>query len=76
MHRGEFAPGDELLHRSIIVLHRSIIGTEFAGQVIGLVRSAGRGAVFTDITGSAHMTGLHHFILQPDDPVATGFLLR
>jgi proline racemase len=69
VHRGELAPGDELLHRSII-------GTEFTGKVLGPVRSAGRDAVLTEISGSAHMTAFHHFILQPDDPLTTGFVLR
>lgn len=33
------------------------------------------GAV-TEIEGSAYLTGHHTFILQPDDPLDTGFLLR
>ena len=68
-HRGQLGIGDELLHRSII-------GTEFTGRITGLVRSAGQDAVITEVTGSAHLTGTHQFILEPDDPLGTGYLLR
>lgn len=69
VHCGELSSGDELLHRSII-------GTEFVGKVLSPIRSAGRDAVITEISGSAHMTAFHHFILQPDDPLTNGFVLR
>lgn len=68
-HRGELQRGQELVHRSII-------DTVFTGRVIGSTRSAGRDAVLTEVTGSAHLTGIHHFVLEHDDPLGTGFLLR
>jgi proline racemase len=68
-HRGELGIGDELLHRSII-------GSEFTARVTAPVRSAGHDAVLTEVTGSAHLTGTHQFILEPGDPLGTGFLLR
>jgi proline racemase len=37
---------------------------------------AGRPAVVTEIGGEAHLTGRHEFVLQPGDPLGTGFLLR
>jgi proline racemase len=37
---------------------------------------AGRPAVVTEISGSAHLTGFHQFVLEPNDPLGTGFLLR
>jgi proline racemase len=40
------------------------------------VRSAGQDAVLTEATGSAHLTGTHQFILEPDDPLGNGFLMR
>jgi proline racemase/trans-L-3-hydroxyproline dehydratase len=67
--RGELGVADELLHRSII-------GTEFTGRIRAQVRAAGHDAVLTEVTGSAHLTGTHQFILEPDDPLGTGFLLR
>jgi proline racemase/trans-L-3-hydroxyproline dehydratase len=68
-HHGELGVGDELLHRSII-------GTEFTGRVMAQVSSAGHDAVLTEVTGSAHLTGTHQFVLEPGDPLGTGFLLR
>lgn len=68
-HHGELGVGDELLHRSII-------GTEFTGRVTAQVSSAGHDAVLTEVTGSAHLTGTHQFVLEPGDPLGTGFLLR
>jgi proline racemase len=37
---------------------------------------AGRGAVVTEVAGTAHLTGYHQFVLGRDDPLGTGFLLR
>jgi len=56
--------------------HRSIVGSEFAGRVVGEVDLAGRRAVVTDVEGSAYRTGRATFELDPDDPLGEGFLLR
>ncbi|MFW5792400.1 MAG: proline racemase family protein [Desulfohalobiaceae bacterium] len=32
-------------------------------------------AVVAEISGSAHMTGMHRFFCDPDDPYPQGFLL-
>jgi proline racemase len=37
---------------------------------------AGRPAVVTEVEGRAHPTGRHTFVLDPADPIGTGFLLR
>lgn len=57
----------------------SIIGTRFIGRivaetVIGHGADAVR-AVRPQISGSAHITGLQQFVLEPDDPFPEGFLL-
>ncbi len=39
-------------------------------------RSPGRAAVVTEVEGSAYRTGTHRFVLDPDDPIGDGFLLR
>jgi proline racemase len=67
--RGELATGDTLRHRGIV-------GTEFTGRVVDEAEVAGRPAVVTEIGGSAHLTGRHEFVLQSNDPLGTGFLLR
>jgi proline racemase len=56
--------------------HRSIVDSVFAGRVIGETTVAGRPAVITDVEGSARLTGRSHFVLDPTDPLGTGFLLR
>jgi proline racemase len=39
------------------------------------VTERGRTAILTEVSGSASMTGLHQFVLEPDDPLGTGFSL-
>ena len=68
------AAGD--LTQGEILSSRSIIDTEFTGQVVGEVVLAGTAAVVTEIEGAAHLTGRHEFVLDDDDPIGEGFLLR
>ena len=53
----------------------NITGKERA-RVVGDADVAGIPAVITDVEGSAYRTGEHVFTLDPDDPLADGFLLR
>jgi proline racemase len=70
LHRsGRLRRGDELRHLSIV-------DTEFRGRVVGDAEVAGIPAVLTEVEGSAYRTGEHSFTLDPDDPLANGFLLR
>ncbi|HXM58838.1 MAG TPA: proline racemase family protein [Candidatus Dormibacteraeota bacterium] len=64
------------LRRGQPLRHRSLVGTEFVGRVVADADVAGLPAVVTEVEGSAHLTGRHEFILEPDDPLGTGFLLR
>jgi proline racemase len=56
--------------------HLSVVDTAFLGRVVGQASVADRPAVLTEIEGSAYLTGHHDFILDPRDPLGTGFLLR
>jgi proline racemase len=56
--------------------HLSVVDTAFLGRVVGPASVADRPAVVTEIEGSAYLTGRHEFILDPRDPLGTGFLLR
>jgi proline racemase len=67
---------DGTLPRGEPLMHRSVVGTEFEGRVVADAEVAGRAAVLTEISGSAHLTGFHQFVLEPNDPLGTGFLLR
>jgi proline racemase len=63
------------LAESQTLVHESIIGSRFQARIIGTVTDHGRSAVVTEVTGSASMTGLHQFVLDPGDPLGTGFTL-
>jgi proline racemase len=60
------------LPRGQPLTHRSIVGSTFRGRVVEEVE----GGVITEVEGSAHLTGRHEFVLEPDDELGTGFLLR
>jgi proline racemase len=64
------------LPRGETLTHRGIVDTVFRGRVLADTQVAGLPAVITEVEGSAYLTGHHEFILQPDDPLRTGFLLR
>ncbi|GAA2749220.1 proline racemase family protein [Kitasatospora cinereorecta] len=61
---GRLAVGEELRHESVI-------GTVFTGRVLG----ERAGGVLTEVSGTAHRTGEHRFVLDTDDSLGTGFLL-
>jgi proline racemase len=58
------------------MIHESVIGTTFLASVVEETEIYGRRAVMTEIEGTAHLTGYHQFVMDPDDDVGTGFLLR
>ena len=64
------------LPRGAELRHLSIVGSSFTGRVVGEVDLAGRPAVVTEVTGTAYRTGEGSFVLDPDDPLGEGFLLR
>jgi proline racemase len=57
-------------------VHESILGTRFTGRILGTTQVADYPAVVPEVAGSAHITGFHHFVVDPEDPLAEGFLLR
>jgi proline racemase len=67
--QGRIGLGEELLHRSIV-------GSEFRSRIVEETEIAGIPAVVTEVEGSAHLTGCHEFVLEPDDELGLGFLLR
>jgi proline racemase len=64
------------LARAERFVNASIIGSEFEASWADDAEVGGLPAVVTEIAGSAHLTGFHQFVLEPDDPLGTGFLLR
>jgi proline racemase len=62
---GRLATGEALRHLSIV-------GSEFTGRVVEETEDG----VVTEVEGSAYATGRHEFVLDPDDELGEGFLLR
>lgn len=54
----------------------SILGTTFSGRIVGSTEVGGVPAVLPEVTGSAWITGRHEFVVDPKDPLGSGFLLR
>jgi trans-L-3-hydroxyproline dehydratase len=57
-------------------IHQSIIGTRFRGRVLDTTEVGDHPAITPEIAGRAFITGHHTFIIEPDDPVGGGFLVR
>lgn len=62
------------LNQSITI--ESIIGTSFSGKIIRETTFGPYPAIVPQVEGTAHITGRHEFIIDPDDPLKNGFILR
>lgn len=62
------------LNQSITI--ESIIGTRFCGKIIQETTFGPHAAIIPQIAGSAYITGRHEFLIDPDDPLKKGFVLR
>lgn len=56
-------------------VHESIIGSLFYCKILETTEVAGIPAVIPEIKGSAYVTGMHTFVIDPDDPFPYGFQL-
>jgi proline racemase len=63
---------DGVLREGQDLCHDSIVGTTFLGRLVGDTPEG----VLTEVEGSAFRTGEHRFVLDPRDPLGTGFVLR
>jgi proline racemase len=57
-------------------INRSIVGSTFTGEIIERSQQHGHPAITPKITGTAYPTGEHAFIVDPDDDMTPGFVLR
>lgn len=69
-----FARGEVDLHQPIVI--ESILGTTFTGQVAAQTVFGPHAAIIPQVEGTAYITGKHTFLIDPDDPLQTGFILR
>src|SRR4051794_12304076 len=66
--RGAIADGDDFVNESVI-------GTRLVGRIAGRTTVGGAEAIVPAISGRAWITGIHQFVLDPDDPFPEGFRL-
>jgi len=59
-----------------VLTHDSIVGSRFVARVLEHLDVDGVPAVVPSITGTAHRTGEHQFVVDPRDTMAPGFVLR
>ena len=65
-----------LLMDDQVFTHESIVGTVFLGRVRERTRVGDYEAIVPEIAGSAWITGEHVFLIDDEDPLRDGFLLR
>lgn len=63
------------IHKGESFIHQSIIGGQFTCKYLDDAEVAGIPAVIPEVTGKAWVTGIHTFILDPDDIFPTGYQL-
>lgn len=66
--RGEMGAEDRLTVRSLI-------GSTFAGRILGQTDVGGTPAIRPEISGRGWITGIHQHMLDPDDPWPEGYRL-
>ena len=67
--KGELKVGEKFVYESIL-------GTLFKGEIVEETKVADFNAVVPKITGSAYITGFNHFVIDEEDPVKHGFILK
>ena len=63
---------DGVLGEGDVLRHDGIVGSTFHARVVGETSEG----VLTEVEGMAYRTGEHRFVLDPRDPLGTGFVLR
>ncbi|WP_306518404.1 proline racemase family protein [Rheinheimera sp.] len=67
--QGRLAPGEK-------IRIESIVGSEFEVSVKTQTSYGPYDAVIPQVAGTAHVTGQHQFFIDPEDPLAEGFIFR
>ncbi len=58
------------------LVHHSIVGSTFVGRIVDRGDLEGRPTVTPMVTGTSYQTGEHLFVVDPDDDLTPGFVLR
>ncbi len=57
-------------------VYQSIFGTSFCGRIVETLKVGDTSAIVPEITGRAHITGIHQFVADDDDPFKNGFTIN
>ncbi|WP_052455740.1 proline racemase family protein [Bhargavaea cecembensis] len=57
-------------------IHESITDGQFRGTILSEAEVGGKLAVIPEVTGNGYLTGIHQFLLDPEDEWPEGFLLE
>ena len=68
-----YAKGELKLNEEFV--HESIIGSIFVARAVEEAKVGPYEAIVPEVTGSAYVTGMSQFVIDPDDPHRNGFLL-
>jgi trans-L-3-hydroxyproline dehydratase len=68
------ARGELQIYEPFIV--ESILGTSFSGEIVQTTKFGQYKAVIPKVTGTAHITGRNEWLIDPEDPLRDGFILR
>lgn len=69
-----FDRGELGMHEPFVV--ESIIGTTFVGEVVEVVTFGSYEAIVPQVSGTAHIIGRNELLIDPNDPLQNGFILR
>jgi trans-L-3-hydroxyproline dehydratase len=58
------------------IIIESIIGSRFSGRVVETTTFGPYAAVIPEVEGTAYITGKNEFVIEPNDPLKEGFILR
>ena len=67
--RGELQVGQ-------VFTNESIVGSVFSAKVVKQVKYHGFDAVIPEVEGNANVIGYANWIVDPDDEIGKGFLVR
>lgn len=69
-----YARGEIGVDQPIVI--ESIIGSRFTGRVVKTTIFGPHQAVIPEVEGTAHITGRNEFLIDPEDELRDGFILR
>jgi len=66
--------GEIDLNQSLVI--ESILGSKFSGKIVKTTKYGPYEAVISEVEGRAYITGKNEFLIDPEDPLKDGFILR